>query len=110
MRSESGQATVESIAVVPIVAALVLAFGLTAVSIATRVASGEAAEAAAIAMINGSAPRVAAARSIPGWARNGLSVRVTRRSIETTLLPVGVPAQLAGLVAGRAKLWIGPDR
>jgi len=43
MRSESGQATVESIAVVPIVAALVLAFGLTAVSIATRVASGEAA-------------------------------------------------------------------
>jgi hypothetical protein len=73
-RLAPGQASVELVALLP----LVLAAGLAAAQLLavgySSVLAGNAAEAAALALAGGGDPRAAAQRALPGWSRARISV------------------------------------
>jgi hypothetical protein len=72
--AQRGQASVEFVALVP----LVLATGLVAAQLLavgySSVLAGNAAEAGALALAGGGDPRAAAKRALPGWSRARVSV------------------------------------
>ena len=89
-RSESGQATVEFVALLPLVA--VVGFALWQAMVAGQAAwlAGSSARAAARASAVGGDVRAAAASVLPGSLRHGL--RVERRSDGTVRVSVRVPS------------------
>lgn len=95
-RSESGQASVELVALLPLVA--VIAFGLWQAVVAGQAAwlTASSARAAARASAVGADARAAAAALLPGGLRAGL--RVDAPSAGTVRVRVGVPSVLG---AGR---------
>jgi hypothetical protein len=95
LRSASGQATVEAIAMVPAVLLVGLAaFQLLAVGYAGVLAGG-AAEAGALALAGGGDPRAGAREALPGWSRARARIDVDGGRVEVRLRP---PAPL-GVVA-----------
>jgi hypothetical protein len=96
MRGTQGQASVELVgaAVALMVAGLAL-FQLLAAGRAATVADG-AAEAAAIAVVNGRDPEAAARAAAPGWPDDGVHVRERGGRVSVTLAS---PAALRGLPA-----------
>jgi hypothetical protein len=97
-RSESGQATVEFVALLPVMA--VVAFALWQAMVAGQAAwlAGSSARAAARASAVGGDVRAAAASVLPASLRHGL--RVDRRGEGTVRVRVGVPSVVgAGRVA-----------
>lgn len=72
-RSERGQASVELVALVP----LLLAVGIAAAQLLavgySSVLAGNAAEAGALALAGGADARAAAQRALPGWSRARVS-------------------------------------
>jgi Flp pilus assembly protein TadG len=85
--SERGQATVETVALIP--AILVVALGalqLLAVGYAS-VLAGTAAEAGALAVAAGTDPRAAVKRSLPGWSAARARIAVNGGRIEVRLRP-----------------------
>jgi hypothetical protein len=89
-RSQSGQATVELVALLPLVA--VIGFALWQAVVAGQAAwlAGSSARAAARASAVGADARAAAASVLPGSLRRGLEV--DRRSDGTVRVRVGVPS------------------
>jgi hypothetical protein len=85
-RGETGQASVElaaagaASALAALVAFQLLAAGYSAVM------ADHAAEAAAIAMVNGRGPERAAQEAVPGWPRRLLDVRRHGGRVEVTLV------------------------
>jgi len=97
-RSESGQATVEFVALLPLVA--LVGFCLWQAMVAGQAAwlAGSSARAAARASAVGGDVRAAAASVLPGSLRRGL--RVERRAGGTVRVRVGVPSVVgAGRIA-----------
>jgi Flp pilus assembly protein TadG len=88
--SESGQATVEFVALLPLLA--LVGFALWQAMVAGEAAwlAGASARAAARASAVGSDPRAAAAAVLPGSLRHGL--RVSRSSDGTVRVRIGVPS------------------
>lgn len=84
---QSGQATVETIALLPLlllvalVAAQVLAVGYSSVL------AGNAAEAAALAVAGGGDARAAAHQALPGWSRAHARVSVRGGEVRVNLRP-----------------------
>jgi hypothetical protein len=89
-RSQSGQATVEFVALLPLVA--VIAFALWQAIVAGQAAwlAGSSARAAARASALGGDARAAAASVLPGSLRHGL--KVDQRSGGTVRVRIGVPS------------------
>jgi hypothetical protein len=83
----AGQASIELIggAVALLVAGLI-GFQLLAAGYAAVMAD-HAAEAAALALVNGREPRAAAQAALPGWPRRALRVRAQGGRAEVTLVP-----------------------
>lgn len=80
-RRETGQATVEFVALVPVVASVaLLVAGLLAGQQAREAADG-AAVAAALAALQGGDPERAARDALPGWARARVRVSDGRASV-----------------------------
>ncbi len=102
--SESGQASVELLGVLPLVVALALAvFQLLSVGYAS-VLAGNAAEAGALALAAGGDPRAGVREALPGWSRTDAEVQVRGGEVGVRLRP---PALLRALgerltVTGRA--------
>lgn len=71
---EQGQATVELVALLPIVVAVVLAVATWLAGQQAREAADQAAVAAAIAQVQGSDPMAAVRQAAPGWTRPTLRV------------------------------------
>ena len=94
VRAQSGQATVEFVALLPLVA--VVAFALWQAMVAGQAAwlAGSSARAAARASAVGGDPRAAAAAVLPGSLRHGL--RVERRGDGTVRVRVRVPSVVGG--------------
>lgn len=89
-RSEGGQAAVELVAVLPLVATALLAAGqLLAAGVAHELA-GNAAEAGALALVRGQDPAAAARRAVPGWSRGRLAIRIAGRRVTVRLRPLTV--------------------
>jgi hypothetical protein len=99
---ERGQASVEVIAIVPM---LVLVAGASFEALAAGAGhelAGHAAEAGAIALTEGGDPRAAARAAVPGWSRAGLRVRVRGSRVEVRLRPPAPARRLGDLLASDA--------
>jgi hypothetical protein len=96
-RGARGQATIETVALAPVIIAIGLAIlQLLAVGYAS-VLAGNAAEAGALALAGGTDAREGAKRALPGWSRAGARVEVAGGRVEVHLRP---PSLLDALADG----------
>ncbi len=95
--SERGQATVEVVALLPLVVVAALAIAALLAAGQARELAGHAATAGAMAMLQGGDPADAARAAAPGVPRARMSVRVRGRTVRVRIrprAPFGLPARL----------------
>ena len=106
---ERGQASVELVALLPLLVAVALAVGHVLAAGAAHELAGHAAEAAAIALLRGDDAEDAARSSVPAWARRRLDVRVRDRSVRVRVAPLAVVPWVAGVLRQTATADLGPE-
>ena len=109
MRREDGQATVELVALLPLL--LVIAFAAAAL-LASHIAgeqAGQAAEAGAVALLQGGDPREAARRALSAGARRRADIAVHDRRVTVRVRPNLPLAALERPLAGEAVADVGPE-
>jgi hypothetical protein len=108
---DRGQALVETLWLVPVAAAVIAAVAMVGIWIYAGSEADAAAEAAAIALIQGSDPAAAARASVPGWGKGSDSLRVTARGgrVLVSLTPNGLAGGLAPLLAAESVLRVVPS-
>ncbi len=106
---ERGQASVELVALAPLLLALVLAAAQLLAGGAARELADHAAEAGAIALLQGSDPRDAAREAIPGWSRGRVDVRIADRRVRVRLRPRTVVPVLAAMLEATGEAHAGPE-
>lgn len=102
-RREDGQATIELVAITPLMVALALAVAQVLAAGAARELAGHAAEAGALAKLQGGDAEVAARESLPGWARGRLDVEVEGEVVRVAVRPVPLIPPLADALVARAR-------
>jgi len=108
-RSERGQASVEVVALLPLVAAIALAAITIAASSVAQEQAGEAAEAAALAILQDTGdPKAAAAKALSRSARRRASIEVTGRRVHVRVRSAFPLPGLADRLAGVARADAGP--
>ena len=107
-RSESGQASVELVALAPLLLAVVLAAAQLLAAGAARELAGHAAGAGAIALLQGTDPAAAAREAVPGWSRGRLDVRIDGRLVRVRLRPRSFLPALGGLLESTGVAHAGP--
>ena len=95
MRSQRGQATVELVAMLPLMVAVAWAAAQVLAAGAAREFAGHAAEAGAIALLQGADPVAAARSAVPGWSRSRLEVEVRGEAVHVSVRPVPLVPPLA---------------
>jgi hypothetical protein len=104
--SECGQATVEFVALVPVVAAIAFLVGALLAAQRAREAADGAAVAAAIAELQGRDAMSAARAAAPGWSR----VRVrTSGGVARVQVRWRGPEALSGLVDAQREVVFAPE-
>jgi hypothetical protein len=87
--SARGQSTVEVVGLLP----LLLAVGLAVLSLLSagraHEAAGSAAEAGAVALLQGREPRAAARSALAGWPARRTQIRITGRRVTVRVTPAG---------------------
>jgi hypothetical protein len=105
---ESGQASIELVVLAPLLVAIVL----TAAQLLAAGAAGEladhAAEAAAVAMLQGGDPAAAARDAVPGWSRGRMSVRVDGRRVRVRMRPPSAIPGLGRMLEATSQADAGP--
>jgi uncharacterized protein (UPF0548 family) len=104
----SGQATVEVVALLPLLALAGLAIMQLLAAGAAREYAGHAAEAAAMAVGEGRDPAPAARDAIPGWSAHRLTVHTEGRRVEVELRPPSIVRAIGDLLAAHAQADAGP--
>lgn len=105
---EGGQASIELVALLPVLVAVALALAqVLAAGLAAQLA-GHAAEAGAVALLEGGDPRASARDAVPGWTRSRIDVRVDGRRVRVALRPVAVAPGLASALTAHATADAGP--
>jgi hypothetical protein len=107
-RSAAGQASVELVALLPLAALIALAVGQLLAAGSARELAGNAAEAGAAALLQGSDPTAAARDALPGWSRERTTVRVAGRRVEVHVRPRTVVPLLAQRLEASATADAGP--
>lgn len=106
---ERGQASVELVAMLPVLVAAALALiQLLAAGIAAELAD-HAAEAGAVALLEGGDPAAAARASLPGWSRDRLSLKIDGRRVRVRLRPPSLSESVASLLTATATADAGPE-
>ena len=105
---QSGQATVELVALLPLLLAIALTAATVLAGQAASEQAGQAAEAGAIALIQGRDARTAARTAIPEPARPHSDVAVSGSRITVTLRPRVPLALLAAALEATATADAGP--
>ncbi len=105
---ERGQATVELVALVPLLVVVVAAIAQLLAAGAARELAGHAAQAGAMALLQGGDPKEAARKAVPGWSRDRLSVRVDGREVRVRLSPPALSRDLGELLATTRRAHAGP--
>ena len=105
---QSGQASVELVALVPLLLAAVLAAAQVLAAGAARELADHAAGAGAIALLQGTDPRVAVREAVPGWSRGRVAVRVDRHRVRVRLRPRAFLPGLGGLLEAGGEAHAGP--
>lgn len=95
----SGQATVELVAFLPLVALVAVVVLQILAAGATAELAGHAAEAGAVAIAEGRDPAGAARAAVPGWSRAGMDVRVRGARVGVRLDPPAPISELADLLS-----------
>lgn len=108
LRRQNGQAAVELVALLPMVAIVAVAALTALASGGAQELAGHAAEAGAIAIVQGGRPREAARAAVPRWARDRLGVEVRGHRVSVSLRPKLVPPGLAELLVARSEAEAGP--
>ena len=89
MRSAQGQSTVEVVALLPVL----LAVGLAVLSLLgagrAQEAAGSAAEAGAVALLQGREPRAAARAALAGWPASRAQIHIAGRRVTVRVTPAG---------------------
>jgi ATP-dependent helicase YprA (DUF1998 family) len=108
-RSERGQATVEFVALLPLLLTAGLAGAAVLAGQAAVEHAGQAAQAGAMALQAGTDARVAARSSLPAAARSRATIVLRDRRISVQVRP-GIPiAPLADLLTARVTADAGPE-
>ncbi len=105
---EAGQASIELVMVAPLVVLLVLAAAQLLAAGAAGELADHAAEAAAVAVLQGTDPKEAARDAVPGWSRERMSVRVDGRRVHVRLQPRSPIPALAELLEASREADAGP--
>jgi hypothetical protein len=108
--ASAGQASVELVALLPLGLLVALAIAQLLAAGAARELAGNAAEAGAVALLQGGDPAAAARAALPGWSRERAGVRVTGRRVEIRIHPRTVIPVLADRLAAVASADAGPPR
>lgn len=96
-----GQSTVEVVGMLPLLLAGGFAAAQVLIAGAAREYAGLAAEAGAVALLQGKDPRDAARQAVPGWSRSRLEVRVRQGEVRVAVEPRALVPPLAGLLVAR---------
>ena len=104
---ERGQSTVELVALLPLLVVIGLACAQVLMAGAARELAGNAAEAGAIATLQGRDPEAAARDAIPGWTGSRIEVEVRGGSVLVEVEPASLVPPLARLLVARAKAHAG---
>ncbi len=108
MRGEDGQATVELAVLAPLLVAVVLAAAQLLAAGAANALADHAAEAAAIALLQGGDPVAAARGALPGWSRDSVAVDVRGRHVRVRLRPPAPVAALGRMLEATREADAGP--
>lgn len=92
MRGEAGQATVELVALLPLLATIALTVVALAAGHGAREAADQAAVAGAVAQLQGGDPKAAAREASPGWSHP--RIQVARGQVTVKIAP-----RLPGFIA-----------
>jgi hypothetical protein len=107
-RDGSGQATLETVAVLPLLIAVALAVGHVLAAGMTHELAGHAAQAGAIAVIRGGDAKASVRAALPEWARDEVDVRVVDRRVRVRLEPPAVLPAVADALAATGTADAGP--
>ena len=107
MRGEEGQATVELIALLPLLLIAGFAGAVVLAAHATGEQAGQAAEAGAVALLQGGDPRAAARDALPDHAR--ARIAVDGRRVTVTLRPHLPLVSLERRLTASATAEAGPE-
>lgn len=107
LRCEAGQASIELVALLPVLAAVALILLQALAAGAARVYAGHAAEAGAVALVEGRDARGAAAAALPGWSTGAVRVRVQRDGVSVRVRPVTLVPGLADTLSSTVRSHIG---
>jgi hypothetical protein len=87
MRRDSGQATVELVALLPVLLLVTLAAAALLAGHGAREQDGHAAQAGAMAMLQGGDPRESARRALPAGVRRRARVQIHGRRVTVRVRP-----------------------
>jgi pilus assembly protein CpaE len=107
---ERGQAAVELVAMLPLLFLVTLAVCQVLVAGLAREAAHHAAEAGAMAVLQGGDPAKEARAAAPDWSRRRLSVTVSHRSVRVRVVPPSLVPGLGGLLSSSSSASAGPGR
>jgi hypothetical protein len=106
---EHGQATVELIAFLPLLLAVALAGASLLAAQSAGEQAGAAAQAGAMALLQGGDARAAATRALPAAVRSRAVVRVRGRRVTVRVRPRLPTATLVRALTARATADAGPE-
>jgi hypothetical protein len=110
LRGPTGQATVELVAMLPLLAAAAIATLQLLAAGATAELAGHAAEAGAVAILEHDDPSAAARAALPGWSRDRLQLRIDGRRVHVRLRPPALLPGAADVLASTADADAGARR
>lgn len=93
---------------VPLCVIVALGAGEVLAAGVARSAAGGAAQAAAMALVQGGDPEQAARAAAPGWAHSRVTLTVSGRHVHVRVAPPGLLPGTAGLLATDAEADAGP--
>ena len=103
-----GQASVELLGILPLALLIALAIAQLLAAGSARELAGNAAEAGAVALLEGADPAEAARNALPGWSRERAMVHVSHRRVEIRLRPRTVIPIVANHLEAYATADAGP--
>jgi hypothetical protein len=106
---ETGQATVEFIALLPLVLAIAVAGAAVLAGHSAAEHAGQAAQAGAMALLQGGDPQAAARHALPGGVGSDATVEVEGRRVTVTVRPHLPVPPLAATLTARATADAGRE-
>jgi Flp pilus assembly protein TadG len=106
---ERGQAAVEVVAMLPLLFLVALAACQVLVAGLAREAAHHAAQAGAMALLQGGDPAREARAATPGWSRHRLAVVVSGRTVRVRISPPSLVPGTGRLLASSSSASAGPS-